>query len=316
MDKNVGDAFREGRHTEGRELAREMTRLFPLDYRTYYWRAAFAGFFKDGAAESEQSAQAMRRVNPVYPDVAKLQANLFATSQDMDREADALAEWVRRMANADRANGDNEMVYAGAKLNEQIHSMQFGPELQTMLLWKFEETEPVTAARVATVVCPEAAETFLAALPDPASFLAALPEGLREKVLEKWLTLPSSGRARDYMAKIQQGAKPPGPYWRQLAILEAKAGNYEGATELVAGWWRTQGDQAQSAKSAFAYQIEQLSSAGNMTAVGRLLKEALEAEKPEPEKLAVVVAWHAAAGDWESAWKVASRLATAAKNRQ
>jgi len=42
----------------------------------------------------------------------------------------------------------------------------------------------------------------------------------------------------------------------------------------------------------------------------------LEGEKPEPDKLAVAVSWYGAAGDWEMAWKAASRLATAAKNRQ
>ena len=317
MSKTAEDASRDSvRHVEGRELAREWTRLFPLDSGAYYWRALFAGFFEDGSTESEQSAQAMLRVNPAFPGVAKLQANLFAISKDMEREADALAEWFRRMTNADRAKGDDELAYAGAKLNEHLFSMQCEPELQMMLLWRFGETEPVTAARVATVVSPDAAETYLAALPDPASFLTALPEGLREKLLDKWLTLPSSGLARDYMLKMQKGAKPPGPYWRQLAMLEAKDGNYEGATELVAGWWRAEGGEAQSAKSAFAYQIEQLSSADNTAAVRRLLKESLEAEKPVPEQLAVAVAWYGAAGDWEMAWKAASRLATAAKIRQ
>jgi hypothetical protein len=62
--------------------------------------------------------------------------------------------------------------------------------------------------------------------------------------------------------------------------------------------------------------LEQLSLAGNTAAVRRLLKESLEAEKPVPEQLAVAVAWYGAAGDWEMAWKAASRLATAAKNRQ
>jgi hypothetical protein len=38
--------------------------------------------------------------------------------------------------------------------------------------------------------------------------------------------------------------------------------------------------------------------------------------RPDPDKLRVAVTWFAAAGDWEMAWKAASRLATATKNRQ
>jgi hypothetical protein len=48
----------------------------------------------------------------------------------------------------------------------------------------------------------------------------------------------------------------------------------------------------------------------------RLLKEAAEVERADPDKLRVAMASYAASGDWEMAWKAASRLATATKNRQ
>ncbi|MFM8886684.1 MAG: O-antigen ligase family protein, partial [Chthoniobacterales bacterium] len=315
MDKSVGEAFRENRHEQGRELARQMTRLFPLDYRTYYWRAVFADFFKDGLSESEQSAQAMLRVNPALPDAAKLQANLFAISEDMEREADALAEWFRRMAKADRANGDDELACAGAKLHEHLYAMQCGPELQMTLLWRFGETEPLAAARVATVVSPDAAETYLAVVPDPASFLTAQPEGLREKILDRWLALPSSSRAIDYMTKIQKAAEPPGPYWRQLADLEAKAGNYKVATELVAGWWKTAEGSSAGQNSTFAVELQHLSMSGNTAAVRRMTEDLVGSDNVNAADLAALMTFHASAGEWEAAWKAASRLATRQKVR-
>jgi hypothetical protein len=47
-----------------------------------------------------------------------------------------------------------------------------------------------------------------------------------------------------------------------------------------------------------------------------LLKEAAEAEKADPDKLRVAMASYAASGDWEMAWRAASRLAMATKKGQ
>jgi hypothetical protein len=66
----------------------------------------------------------------------------------------------------------------------------------------------------------------------------------------------------------------------------------------------------------FSRQLTGLQDQGNEVAVRRLLKEAAETEKADPDKLRVALARYAASGDWEMAWKAASRLVTASKNRQ
>jgi hypothetical protein len=63
-------------------------------------------------------------------------------------------------------------------------------------------------------------------------------------------------------------------------------------------------------------QLSDLQAQKNDVAVRRLLREAVEAKAPDPERLSVSLAWYAAAGDWESAWKAASRLATLSKKGQ
>jgi O-antigen ligase len=301
------------RDVEGRELATATTKWFPLDYRTYYWRARFTGFFKGAQAESAQSLDAMLRVQPVFPEAADLKAGFFRVNGDQEGEAVALAEWARRMAAADRAAGDAELGYAGPKLNEVMYHTRMSPAMQAILLQSLLRMEPLLAARGATAAADEAAESFFSALPDPKSFLDPLPDEVRRRLLGRWASLPSAAGALAYMDAAQNEAEPPGPYWWELAEFRARNKDFQGATESVSLWWQAKAGQGQGAKSAFAYQIEQLSLAGNTTAVRRLLKESLETEKPEPEKLAVATSWYADAGDWESAWKAASRLANEAK---
>ena len=304
------------RDVEGRELATATTKWFPLDYRAYYWRALFTSFFKDAQAESAQSLDAMLRVQPVFPEAADLKAGFFRTSGDQEAEAAALAEWARRMAAADRAAGDPELAYAGPKLNEAMHNTRMRPAMQAILLQSLLRTEPLLAARGATAAADEAAESFFSTLPDPQSFLDPLPDEVRRRLLGRWASLPSAAGALAYMEAAQSKGSLPGPYWWELAEFRARNGDFQGAAELVSRWWESGPDRGQAGRSAFAFQLEQLSLAGNTAAVRRLLKDALEGEKPEPDKLAVAVSWYGAAGDWEMAWKAASRLATAAKNRQ
>lgn len=304
------------RDVEGRELATVATKLFPLDYRTYYWRALFTSFFKDAQQESVQCLDAMLRVQPVLPDAAELKAGFFQTNGDQKGEAAAFAEWARRMAAADRTAGDFRLAYAGPKLREILYHTRVRPEMQTALLQELLTTEPLLAALGAIAAADTAAESFCSGLPDPKAFLDSLPEDLRRGLLARWISLPSAYGAVAYMESAQSAEPSPGPYWWELAEFRAKNKDFQGATEAVSRWWEAGAEHGQAGRSAFAYQIEQLSLAGNTAAVRRLLKESVEAEKPEPDQLAVAVTAYAAAGDWEMAWKAASRLATAGKNRQ
>jgi hypothetical protein len=66
----------------------------------------------------------------------------------------------------------------------------------------------------------------------------------------------------------------------------------------------------------FSSQLDQLQGQGNDVAVRRLIREAVEAKEADAERLRVAMAAYAAAGDWEMAWRAASRLVTARKNGQ
>ena len=106
-----------------------------------------------------------------------------------------------------------------------------------------------------------------------------------------------------------------GADWRQLASYYAKAGDKARAVGMVA---QEEGVALDGSLPAgeFSRQLTALQEQDNEVAVRRLLKEAAEAEKADPDKLRVALASYAAAGDWEMAWKAASRLVTATKNRQ
>ncbi|MFM6174973.1 MAG: O-antigen ligase family protein, partial [Sphaerospermopsis kisseleviana] len=251
------------RDVEGRELATAATMQFPLDFRAYYWRALFTSFFKDAQAESEQCLDAMLRVQPYLPEAADLKAGFFQANGDEAGEASAWADWARRMAAAGRAAGDSALVYAGSKFNEALYDTRMRPAMQTVLLRNLLETEPLLAARGATGAADPAADAFLSGLADPRSFLDPLPEDLRRRLLERWIALPSASEAAAYMEAAQGDSPPPGPYWWELAEFRARSGDFQGATEAVSRWWAAGPDQGQAGKSAFAFQLDQLSLAGN-----------------------------------------------------
>jgi hypothetical protein len=105
-----------------------------------------------------------------------------------------------------------------------------------------------------------------------------------------------------------------GPYWRQLANYYANAGDKPRAVGFVAAAEGVQLDGAMP-EGVFTRQLAELQGQGNEVAVRRMVREAVEAKEPDGEKLRVAMAVYAAAGDWEMAWRAASRLVTATKSR-
>ena len=127
------------------------------------------------------------------------------------------------------------------------------------------------------------------------------------------MTLPSAPAAAAYMEA--RNVPPPGPYWRQLATYYANAGDKPRAVATVAA---AEGFSLQGGlpPGELARQLAELQAQGNSVAVRRLVREATEAVRPDPDNLRLAVIWHAGAGDWEMAWRAASRLATARKKGQ
>jgi hypothetical protein len=75
-------------------------------------------------------------------------------------------------------------------------------------------------------------------------------------------------------------------------------------------------DGASLPAGEFAAELGKLQAQGNDVAVRRLVKEAAEAADAPPDRAVVAMAWSAQAGDWEMAWRAASRLVTATKISQ
>jgi hypothetical protein len=161
---------------------------------------------------------------------------------------------------------------------------------------------------------PELVDAFFVSL-GPGDFVVVdgLPADMRGPVLDRWMTLPSAAGAVAYMEA--RNAPAPGAYWRQLANYYAKVGDKERAVGMVAGAEGVPLDGLMPS-GEFSMEVDQLRAQGNDVAVRRLIREAAEGKEADAERLRVAMAAYAAAGDWEMAWKAASRLVTARKNGQ
>ena len=293
---------------EGEAKAREATEVYPLEKDAHYWMLAFT---EAQGEELEEIIRSGRAVEPVLPQVAEGQANLWR-GIDASREAEAWGEAVRRSLRIDALEAGGATASTRGIIDRAVQSLRENPGAQIELLGRIESA-PELQAQWFRSASPEAAEIWLDGEPNAAGWLDSLPLDLRGQVLNRWITLPSAAGALAYMEA--RNAPAPGAYWRQLANYYAKAGDKARAVGMVAeaeglslGGPLTSGE--------FGAQLAALEAQGNNVSVRRLLKEAAEGEKPDPDKLRVAVTWFAAAGDWEMAWKAASRLVTATKTGQ
>jgi len=297
------------KHEDGELLAGMAVRDFPLHYQAYYWRAGFLRTFEGTSAEIRSDVAAGRFAEPVLPVVASEQAQIWADI-DPEQEVDARVEAIRRADLIESHSGTS-----GASVVELERAMlaaQERPGVQSALRARLAGS-PSLEGHWTCFASSQLADEFLAGLPDGgAPWLDALPPEVRAKVLARWITLPSAAGAVAYMEARNAGS--PGPYWRQLADYYAKAGEKARAVGVVAEAEGIKLD-GRAADGAFARQLAQLQAQGNEVAVRRLVREAVDAPEADPEKLATAMAWYAAAGDWEMAWRAASRLVTATKNR-
>jgi hypothetical protein len=307
--RELGEARR---HEEGEFVALEAIRDFPLHYQGYYWWAAFLRTFEATEEEMDQAVVAGRFVEPVLPGVAAEQAQLWV-DLDAEREAEARVEAIRRASLIDATWGQGRSA-AGA-LERAVRAAQERPAVQTALRERMGDNAVLLGAWVRWANA-DLADAYLQSLGGGAgAWLDALPPELREQVLNRWVTLPSAAGAVAYMeARREPGL---GPFWRPLADFHAKAGDKERAVRIVAEVEGVDlGGRAGWGEGEWGRQVAGLQAQGNDVAVRRLLKEATEAKSADPERLKVVVAWYAATGDWEMAWRAASRLATLRKSGQ
>jgi O-antigen ligase len=297
------------KYDDGEFVAREAIRDFPLNHQAYYWRTGFLRMFEGTDREMQADTAAGRFVEPVLPSVAAEQALLWEGISD-DQVVEARAEAVRRAGLIDRRTGGGS---AASQLDQALQAMQGRPAMQNALRERVA-ADPVILAHWLRRADASLVEEYFAGLgPGVDGLLDRLPADARMAVLERWITLPSAPAAAAFMEA--RSVPSPGPYWRQLANYYAKAGDKPRAVAMVAG---AEGFSLQGGlpPGDLARQLADLQAQGNSVAVRRLVREAAEAGQPDPDNLQLAVIWYAGSGDWEMAWKAASRLATTRKKGQ
>lgn len=298
---------REMRYEEALIMAREAVEIFPLDHESHYW---LLGFSRGTDEDVDAITAWARRVEPVLPQVATGQAMLWKGVDD-SREAEAWVEAIRRSMAIDPLETKRQSS-AVSMVQQAMMNLAGKPNAQRVVLVEFARSPELMAAALRQADA-SLADEVLARLPDAAGWLDGLPPDLRGLVLDRWITLPSAAGAVAYMEA--RNAPEPGTYWRQLAEFYAKSGDKERAVGIVA---QAEGVPPDGTipQGDFAQELSGLQAQGNEVAVRRLMREAVEAKEPDAEKLRVAMAAYAGAGDWEMAWRAASRLVMEAKNRQ
>ncbi|MEY4299442.1 MAG: hypothetical protein RIR25_678 [Verrucomicrobiota bacterium] len=297
------------RWEDAESKAKELVQAFPLMYESYYWLTGFQRYFLDTEQGIADSVAAARLVEPVLPQVAVAQAVLWK-DMDASREADAWSVAVRRAALV----GTRDPTLALGYLQSGLASLKESPEAQAELLDGLGG-DPLLIAGWFHNASPAAASAWVANLAAPESLLAQLPQNAQMAFLERWVTLPDAPRALAYMEARQTGAGQS-IYWRPLASYYAAAGDKPRAVALVAQAAGVSLDSQGRGQGDLGAQLASLEQQGNTVAVRRLLQEVINSSRLDSAKLSVALAWYAAAGDWDSAWKAASRLASDPALRQ
>lgn len=295
------------KYDHGEFVAGEAIRDFPLEHRAYYWRAAFLRMFEGTDGEMREDVIAGRFVEPVLPVVAAEQAQVWVGINDR-WEAESRVEAIRRAGVIAEKSGVKGG--AAAELEKGLRAAQERPAVQVALREQLRD-QPVMLAQWVRSAKPELVEEYLSDLGAGAGvWLDDLPEDLRGRVLDRWVTLPSAAGAVGYM-EARGGARV---YGRSLANFYAKEGDKERAVRIVAEaegvdlWGR-----AGWGEGNWGWQVAELQAQGNDVAVRRLVSEAVAAKEPDAGQLAAAMAWAAGRLDWETAWRAASRLVTAPK---
>jgi len=301
---------KERRFAQGEEKAREAVREFPLRYEAHYWLAGFLRMFEGTDAEIDATVRAGRAVEPVLPVVPAEQAVIL---QDINPQwaMEAWQEAITRAASLDVTEQRERHSFAAGYTSRAIAAFKDNVQWQLGLAAKLEGQPPLLAHWV-NAAHPEAAGVKLGALPDAREFLDSLPPELRSQVLSKWISVPDSARAVEFMEQ-REAVSSGGEYWPVLARHYAAQGDLPRAVRRVASSNAISLDAPQPGDAGLRGEMAAAISQGNPVAARRMAKEAVDAKKADPENLAAAMAFYATQGDWESAWKAASRLATKAK---
>ena len=307
--KHLGE---ERRYEEAEAAAQAAVRQFPLRYESHYWHAAHLRAFEESKPDVDAALASALAVEPV---LAKVPAEHAAILLPVDPDG-AMCAWrnaIERSANIDKREGRADLASAGDYIRRALAAFDKDKDRQVALGRELMEN-PILLGHWIAQAQPEAAAVVSREIMDVGEFLGALSTTQRQQVVSRWIASADAPRVIAFIEGTG-GLSAGGQYWRQVAGYYAKAGDKPRAVGIVA---EAEGIALDGSipQGGFGRQLAQLKAQGNDVAVRRLAQEAVEARNPDLEKLRVALATYVAAGDWEMAWKAASRLATESKNRQ
>lgn len=303
------DLGQKGKNDEGEFVAAEAVRAFPLKYEAYYWLVGYLRMFLGTEEEIAAATKAARMIEPILPQLPADEATLWK-NLDPIREAEAWGEAARRAVRLDLLGGKEHLPTAGFHVQTGVTSLKGRQEGQNALLRQISDN-PVLVAYWAWSADPEVVAAWAAGVPDAGAYLDLLPDDLRAVVLNRWIALPEPAQAVAYMEARALSA--PSLYGRMLAKYYAASGDKAHAVGIVARAAGVPLENGGRGINEFGREIAALEEQGNDVAVRRLLREAVEMKTADPDKLGVAMASYAAAGDWDMAWRAASRLASETK---
>ena len=297
----------ERRFDQAEKVAQKATRDFPLRSEAYYWLAGYLRMFEGTDKEIHAALHAGRAVEPVLPKVAEEQAVIL---KPIDPEG-AMESWaiaINRAAAIDAKEDREDLPTAGSYVGRSVTAFKGDQARQLWLARKLAD-RPVLVAHWITQVDKDAAADFLLEVADETALLDSLPSGLRRQVLLRWISLPDSARAVEFMEQ-REAVSSQGEYWPVLARHYAAQGDLPRAVRRVASSNGISLDAPREGEGGLRGEMGAVIAQGNPVAARRMAKEVVDAKKADTGNLAAAMAYFVSHNDWESAWKAASRLAT------
>jgi hypothetical protein len=303
----------ERRFSQAEGVAQAAIQKFPLRSEAYYWLAGYLRMFEGSDKEIEAALRAGRAVEPVLPGVVQEQAVIL---QPIDPDG-AMEAWllaVDRAAAIDGRENRSELPAAGGYVGRAVAAFKGDVPRQLWLAGELSD-RPVLVAQWISRAEEQAVTEFLPGIADAVEFLGALPSKLRRQVLSRWISLPDSARAVEFMEQ-REAVLSEDEYWPLLARHYAAQGDLPRAVRKVASSCQISVEVPREGDSGFRGEIAAVLAQGNTVAARRMANEAVSAQSPQKDHLAGALAYFASQNDWEMAWKAASRLVTATKTGQ
>lgn len=302
---------KESRFAQGEKAAARAVKTFPLRSEPYYWLAGYLAMFAGTDAEIRAAVRAGRAVEPLLPKTAEDQA-VILKAIDPPGAAEAWAESIGRAATIDAREGRLDLPTAGDTIRRALVMFPQDSAMQLSLARRLENQRALLAHWIIQAN-PDAAEAYLRGSADAPQVLDGLPVGLRRQVLSRWIALPDAPRAVAFMEEREALSAAGGEYWPVLARHYAQGKDFPMAVRRVAASCAIPLEAPHEGDDGMRGELAGLIAEGNAVAARRLAADAVSAAGFDFARISAAMSYFASQGDWESAWKAGSRLATESK---